>query len=192
MSLESEPAFASALAVVEQALPAALPNENAVWQTWRANWQSGVARVEDELLRLGAQEGVQPFNPEVGAFLMAQDASVNDVETLFRIANESWRNQRSSDAANQKPQMLEAGRMTRPRARPSGRRPVALDYKTAARIWQEMTTEYDELGESRGPNQTDLSVRLTGLGIPISRRTLQERIKNWRANGYPWPPVSAE
>jgi hypothetical protein len=192
MSLESEPAFASVLIVVERALPAALPNENAAWHTWKDHWPTGLTRVAGALSRLGAQEGQDPFHPEVSAFLVAQDATVNDIETLFRIASDIWRNQHSADAANQKSQVLEAERTTHPSERASGRRPVDLDYETAARTWQELTAEYDELGESRGPNQTDLSVRLTGRGIPISRRTLQKRIRVWRAAGRSWPPALSD
>jgi hypothetical protein len=188
ISLENEPAFVSALVVVEQALPAALPNENAAWYTWKANWQFGVTRVADALLRLGTQEGLDPFNPEVGAFLVAQDASVNDVETLFRIATEAWRSQLSAAIAGHQSPSAEDRKRAGSGTRATGRRRVGLDYESAARAWWDLKDEYEQIREPREPNQAEYCDYLSARGISIKPRTLRSYIETWRKAGHQWPP----
>jgi hypothetical protein len=204
-SLENEPAFSSAFDIAKQILPNAPPltvEEHSQALGWSAEddadvasagrlhegWPRRIQSVVQELKRIGAQAGMDPFDPEVRAFLLARHAPTTDVETLFRIATETWRRKVSTGTPGPGSSTEAGGSKARLSASSSGRRPVGLDYETARRTWWEMTDEYEDAGEVRGPNQVELCARLTAKGNSIKLRTLQDLIGRWRMAGLPWPP----
>ena len=154
----------------------------------RVSWQLGTARIADELTWLATPYKVDPFNPEISAFLLAQDASIADVQTLFRIATETWKQRLVAQNPDQGSLPVAGMLQTRSSGSPSGRPAIALDYETAANTWLEMKAEYKGLKEPGDPTQTDLCERLSYRGIPIKVRALQSRIRKWRQAGYRWPP----
>jgi hypothetical protein len=204
-SLESMPAFTTAFDLAKHSLPDALPltvndhahayglnaEDSAAVRTGKLyfTWTERLKRVGNELTLLGVRENADPFDPKVIAFLVAQDAPVANVESLFRLATESWRNNLTASNIDSEAPSAAGKTRTRSATNPSGRRRIPLEYETAARKWWEMKDEFEERGEARAPNLMDLSDRLTAEVISMRPRALQERIKGWRQAGLPWPPV---
>lgn len=212
-SLEGEPAFSSALEMVYRAFPpssvlgkawglrisgVSTPSQRNLGivhgiRTWCLDLESKMSLLEDEVKRLGSQEGVDPFKYDVSAFLFAGDTTDDSSVDVIELACNTWQRLLTALPQSGRPSPV-ANEKNHPSGRRSGRHPIRVDYDIAARAWLELTNEFEELlvREPRGPNQADLCDRLAMRGYRIKPRTLQDRIQKWRAAGFSWPPVPTD
>jgi hypothetical protein len=213
-SLGDEPAFGSAHELVQRAFPmpssafalafelvavedpspydrnSAKATELIRW--WTLDLERETVELEDELKRLGVQEGMDPFAPGVNAFLLAEDAIGNVLGNVFDVVEDTWRRKQAVRAAEERSSSPVVRAHVDSSARRSGRRPVNVTYEMAARTWWELVDAYEGLGESRRPNQADLCEHLTAQGHRIGVRTLQSRIQEWQTAKLPWPPARVD
>jgi hypothetical protein len=187
-NLQDDSGFETALGIAQRLLPESLPTDDADLE-WEYGLKAGISELQGVLIRLCVQEHINPYEPGADLFFVAQDEAINLLGEKSRKANKDFY-RRNLSLQTQQPGLSRAnpkpGEATQVRS--LGRRPVALDYESTRRIWWELVDSFEETGETRKPNQSDLCERLTSEGISVAPRTLRERIRTWRSSGSRWPP----
>jgi hypothetical protein len=191
----TDSAFASAFELVTLKDPIFDPNSakaSELKRRWTLDLTSETLVLEHELRRLGAQEGLDPFAPDINAFLLADDELAEDeigpiLGNVFDAARDTWQRQMAAMQPAERPSPISSA-TTRPSGRRSGRHPASITYGIAAHTWWEMRDEYEDFGERRRPTQAELSQRLSAQGYAVGARTLRRYIMKWRAAELLWPP----
>jgi hypothetical protein len=195
--------------LAREALPEMLPTSDELiyWDSEIYSlYESEFQRLEAALIQLALSVDIEPDTRGVAALFVTHDDYLNKLE---QVATHEYDRalQRSgfrpkltaserSGASTTQPQPQQQEILTgdhssseRTNRRPRiGRKSVPLSYETAQRVWWEMMDEY----EPERPSQADFCDRLSGLGIPLSARTLRVRISEWRGQNHFWPPPRPE
>jgi hypothetical protein len=208
-SLEEVPAFGAAYELVYQAFPMTYSALNSAYELvslkdsmpyhrsptkiaelmkwWTRDLEPQAKELEDELKRLGAQAGVDPFAPDVNAFLLAEDAIGYELGDVFDAVRDTWQRKLAAMQPKERPSPISSATI-RPSGRRSGRPRTSITYDIAAHTWWAMRDEYADRKESQPPTQGELCQRLTAQGYAVGDRTLRRYIREWRAAELPWPP----
>lgn len=187
--------FAEARNIVLADLPPTLPHDPE--PMYDMEWQYGIEpacrKLEAELMRLAIARGVSPFESGPDLFFEPWDKSIEVAREIMATAERKFAAEHGlpipgvADSENgDVTSAVTAPTAGDPRRAPrrQGRIPVPLSYRTAQRVWWELTDD----SAPRKPTQQELCDRLAALGFPMSPRTLRDRIAAWRQDGLTWEP----
>ncbi len=193
--LDQSAEFAEARNIVLAELSPTLPHDPE--PMYDMDWQYGIEpacrKLNAELMRLAITRRVSPFEPGPDLFFDPWDKAIAVAREIIAKAERKFAAEHGlpipgmANSANGKATTdvnpPTAGDQRRAPRR-QGRIPVCLPYKTAQRVWWELT---DDSAPGK-PTQQDFCDRLTALGFPMSPRTLRDRIGAWRQGGLVWEP----